>query len=86
MVCGVSGSLFGGKVMAMTGRYYWLTVASVCISILGAITIFLFSGLVLDFSWGMVIGLGMVMFGGGSGTYRRSTFLLIQECLKRSSS
>lgn len=66
MVCGVSGSLFGGKVMALTGRYYWLTVGSICISILGAITIFLFSGLVLDFSWGMVIGLGMVMFGGGS--------------------
>jgi hypothetical protein len=66
MVCSVGGSLFGGKVMQRTGKYYWLTISCLVISIFGSVTIFLCSGLVASSSLGIVIGLGFVAFGGGA--------------------
>lgn len=67
MFCSVSGSLFGGKVMQKTGKYYWLTVCSLGISVLGALVIFSCSGLLFNSSWGITFGAGLSAFGGGSG-------------------
>jgi MFS family permease len=66
MVCSVSGSLFGGKVMQKTGKYYWLTISCIAVSILGTVTLFFCSGLVFDSSWGVTIGLCLGAFGGGA--------------------
>ncbi|KAG4435853.1 hypothetical protein IFR05_008679 [Cadophora sp. M221] len=66
MACSVSGSLFGGKVMQRTGKYYWLTLVCLGLSVVGGVVIFLCSGLVVSSSWGIVVGLGMSAFGGGA--------------------
>lgn len=66
MICSVSGSLFGGRVMRWTGKYYWLTLGCVVLGVSGSIVVFLCSGLLLYFSWGLVMGLGMCAFGGGA--------------------
>lgn len=76
MFCSVSGSLFGGKVMQRTGKYYWLTVYSLCISVLGALVIFSCSGLLFSSSWGITLGSGLSAFGGGSGKCTFSTSML----------
>ncbi len=62
----VTGSLFGGKFMQKTGKYYWLTVNSAMIAVLGSTIIFLCSGFVFQFSWGIVIGTSISSFGGGA--------------------
>lgn len=61
----VTGSLFGGKFMQKTGKYYWLTIISTVIGVVGSIIIFLCSGRVFDFSRGIVIGMSISSFGGG---------------------
>ncbi|KAH6719868.1 major facilitator superfamily domain-containing protein [Leptodontidium sp. MPI-SDFR-AT-0119] len=66
MACSVSGSLFGGKVMQRTGKYSWLTIACLGLSVVGGVVIFMCSGLVVSSSWGIVVGLGMSAFGGGA--------------------
>jgi predicted MFS family arabinose efflux permease len=66
MVCSVSGSLFGGLYMQKTGKYYWLTVCCFVVSMMGSIIIFLFSGIVFDSSWVLIVGMGFVAFGGGA--------------------
>jgi hypothetical protein len=62
----VSGSLFGGKVMQKTGKYYWLTVYCLVLFLIGSIIIFLCSGLVFDSPLGLILGLCCVAFGGGA--------------------
>jgi predicted MFS family arabinose efflux permease len=57
MVCSVSGSLFGGLYMQKTGKYYWLTVCCFVVSMMGSIVIFLFSGIVSDSSWVLIVGM-----------------------------
>ena len=66
MVFSVSGSLFGGKVMKKTGKYYWLTVCTTALLLVGSVAIFICSGLVLDWPLGLIIGLCIVSFGAGS--------------------
>ena len=70
MVCSVSGSLGAGKIMHWSGRYYVLTIASLGMSVLGSILIFMFSGgfgILGSFSsWFLILGLGMSALGGGS--------------------
>lgn len=66
LIFSVSGSLFGGKVMQKTGKYYWLTIYSIILCLSGVIIIFLCSGLVFDFPLGLIIGLCFSAFGGGS--------------------
>jgi hypothetical protein len=61
----VSGSLFGGKFMQKTGKYYWLTIVSTIIGLVGSAMIFLCSGRIFDFSWGIVIAMAISSFGGG---------------------
>lgn len=66
LIFSVSGSLFGGKVMQRTGKYYWLTISCLILCLAGCVIIFLCSGLVFDFPLGLIIGLCFAAFGGGS--------------------
>ena len=61
----VSGSLFGGKFMQKTGKYYWLTIVSTIIGLVGSAMIFLCSGRIFGSSWGIVIAMAISSFGGG---------------------
>jgi MFS family permease len=62
----VSGSLFGGKVMQKTGKYYWLTVYCLILFLIGNIVVFLCSGLVFDSPLGLMIGYCCTAFGAGA--------------------
>jgi len=64
---GVSGSLFGGFAMKVTGRYYWLTVSAYTLLVMGMIPILLFSGLVANNNYLIIIGTMMCAFGNGIG-------------------
>jgi hypothetical protein len=66
LIFSVSGSLFGGKVMQKTGKYYWLTISTLIAGLIGNMIIFLSSGLVFDFPLGLIIGLCIYAFGGGA--------------------
>ncbi|KAH7360676.1 putative transporter [Rhexocercosporidium sp. MPI-PUGE-AT-0058] len=66
MVCSVSGSLFGGRVMQKTGKYYYLTLSCLSLSVLGGVVIFACSGLLTSSSWLIVLGLSLSAFGGGA--------------------
>ena len=67
IVAGVSGSLFGGMYMQHTGRYYWLTVVCYAILVLGMVGILLFSGVVVVWIPGMVMGMVVCGFCNGIG-------------------
>ena len=61
---GVSGSLTGGLLIQRTGKYYWLTVSSLSTAILGTLLIILCTGLVVNSTYGISVGL----FLGGACT------------------
>jgi len=61
----VTGSLFGGRYMQVTGKYYWLTIIAVALQVLGMLTLTLFSGPVVTSAWGLLGGLVLSSFGGG---------------------
>jgi len=67
IICGVSGSLFGGVYMSKTGKYYWLTIISYATLVLGAILIVLCAGSVVQSNLGIVIGLMVGGFSNGIG-------------------
>lgn len=67
IVAGVSGSLFAGVLMQRTGRYYWLTVIAYTTLTLGLIPILLCSGLVVNNTYGISVGLVMCGFSSGIG-------------------
>ena len=67
-IAAVSGSLFGGLLMQRTGKYYWLTVASYSISTLGTLLVILCTGLVVNNTYGISVGLVLGGFGLGIGT------------------
>jgi predicted MFS family arabinose efflux permease len=73
IVCGVSGSLFGGLYMQKTGRYFYLTVIAYTCLTLGMTTIFLFSGVVANNT--VVIILGMCVSGFSNGIGVTSTLI-----------
>ena len=66
LIFSVSGSLFGGKVMQKTGKYYWLTIWCLVLCLIGTTIIFLCSGLVFDSPVGLLVGYCLAAFGGGS--------------------
>lgn len=66
LIFSVSGSLFGGKVMQKTGKYYWLTIWTLVLCLSGVIIIFLCSGIIFNWPPGLIIGLCLNAFGGGS--------------------
>lgn len=51
--------------MQYTGKYYWLTLSCVCLSIVGSLTILL-SSAIFNSVWGLIAGFCMMSFGGGS--------------------
>ena len=67
IVAGVSGSLFGGLVMQRTGRYYWLTVIAYTTLTIGLIPILLCSGIVVNNTYGISVGLVLCGFSNGIG-------------------
>lgn len=67
ILCGVSGSLFGGIVMKRTGKYYWLTVIAYLMLSVGLLGILLFSGAVIDSTIGIIISSSLCAFGNGIG-------------------
>lgn len=67
ILCGVSGSLFGGIVMKKTGKYYWLTIIAYLMLSLGLLGILLFSGAIMDSTVGIVISSCFCGFGNGIG-------------------
>lgn len=67
IVFGVSGSLFGGFYMQKTGKYYWITVVAYTNLVVGMILVFLFSGLVVNSTAGIIIGMCFCGFSNGIG-------------------
>lgn len=67
IVAGVSGSLFGGILMQKTGKYYWLTVCAYTMLTVGLVPILLSSGLVVNSTYGISVGLVICGFSNGIG-------------------
>ncbi|KZF26225.1 MFS general substrate transporter [Xylona heveae TC161] len=67
ILCGVSGSLFAGYLMQHTGTYYWLTVAAYTFLAVGMVPVILFSGLVMNATVGIIIGMMICAFSNGIG-------------------
>lgn len=67
IICGVSGSLFGGFYMQKTGKYYWLTVCAYTNLVVGMVLILLFSGVVVNSTPGMIVGMCFCGFSNGIG-------------------
>lgn len=68
VVAAVLGSLSGGLLMQRTGKYYWLTVMAYSTSALGTLLIILCTGLVVNNTYGISVGLVLGGFGTGIGT------------------
>ena len=64
----VSGSLSGGLLMQRTGKYYWLTILASSISTLGTLLIILCTGLVVNNTYGISVGLALGGFCTGIAT------------------
>ena len=63
----VSGSLFGGFYMQKTGKFYWITVLSYNWLVLGMILITLSSGVLIDSTALIIVGLCINGFTNGIG-------------------
>ncbi|KAF2868000.1 major facilitator superfamily domain-containing protein [Massariosphaeria phaeospora] len=67
IICGVSGSLFGGVYMQKTGKYYWLTTFAYSNLTIGLILVFLFAGVVTQSTPIMIVGTCLCGFSNGIG-------------------
>lgn len=67
ILAGVSGSLFSGIIMRLTGKYYWITVAAYASLTAGVTAIFLFSGAFMESTVAMILGTVFSAFGNGIG-------------------
>ena len=67
IVAGVSGSLFGGLLMQKTGKYYWLTVCAYTTLTIGHIPILICTGLGVNSTYGISVGLFIGGFSNGIG-------------------
>lgn len=67
IICGVSGSLFGGVYMQKTGKYYWITAISYAGLTAGMLAVFLFSGIIANSTVGIVLGACVCGFCNGIG-------------------
>ena len=68
VVGAVSGSLSGGLLIQRTGKYYWLTVLAYSIATLGTVLIILCTGLLVNNTYGISVGLALGGFNTGIGT------------------
>lgn len=76
IIASVCGSLSGGLIMQKTGRYYWLTAAAYTVLTLGIIPIILCTGLLVNSTWGISVGLAAGGFGAGIGVTTTLTALI----------
>ncbi|KAL9593502.1 MAG: hypothetical protein Q9179_005848 [Wetmoreana sp. 5 TL-2023] len=67
ILASVSGSLSGGLVMQKTGRYYWLTITAYTMLFLGVLLIMLCSGLLVNNTYAISVGLATSGLGNGIG-------------------
>lgn len=67
IVASVTGSLSGGLLMQRTGKYYWLSVFAYTIAFLGMIPVLLCTGLVVNNTYGISVGLAVSGLGNGIG-------------------
>lgn len=67
IICGVSGSLFGGIYMKKTGRYYWITVIGYTNLVIGLSVVLLFAGIIKENIPVMVVGTCLCAFSNGIG-------------------
>ena len=67
IVAGVSGSLSGGIYMQKTGKYYWITIIAYANLVVGMVVILLFSGIIINSTWGIVVGMMICGFSNGIG-------------------
>ena len=67
IIAGVSGSLFAGLLMQKTGKYYWLTVIAYSFLTVGMVPILLCTGLVVNSTYGISLGLVINGFSNGIG-------------------
>lgn len=67
ILCGVSGSVFGGFYMKRTAKYYWITVIAYANLTAGLSLIFLFAGTLTESLPVMVVGTCICSFGNGVG-------------------
>ncbi|KAF2109163.1 major facilitator superfamily domain-containing protein [Lophiotrema nucula] len=67
IICGVTGSLLGGKYMEKTGKYYWITVITYSHLTIGLAVVLLFAGIVSKSTTAMVIGTCICAFSNGLG-------------------
>jgi hypothetical protein len=67
IICGVSGSLFGGFYMKRTAKYYWITVIAYTNLTVGLSLILLFAGTITQSLSVMVVGTCICAFSNGLG-------------------
>ena len=67
LISGVTGSLVGGLIMKKYGKYYWLAVFAYWLLTAGAVVVTLFTGLIVNNTYGISVGIVMCAFGGGIG-------------------
>ena len=68
VVAAVLGSLSGGFLIQRTGRYYWITVLAYSTATLGFVLVILCTGLVVNSTYGISVGLVLGGFCVGIGT------------------
>ncbi|EME48445.1 hypothetical protein DOTSEDRAFT_67478 [Dothistroma septosporum NZE10] len=67
VLLGVTGSLHAGFYMRRTGHYYWLTIISYIGLLMGTLLIFLTSGLLVNSTIAIILGMCIAGFGNGNG-------------------
>ena len=77
IICGVSGSLFGGFYMQHFGKYYWITVICYSTLILGMVIVLGTTGLVVQSTVGIIIGMMINGFSNGVGV--TTTLIALSE-------
>ncbi|CAD0093207.1 unnamed protein product [Aureobasidium mustum] len=68
IIAGVSGSLFGGFYMQRTGKFYYLTVIAYTCLVVGMTFVFLFSGMVVNSTLGIIAGMCICGFSNANAS------------------
>ncbi|KAF9455982.1 major facilitator superfamily domain-containing protein [Collybia nuda] len=68
VLAGLSGSLGGGFIMQITGKFYGITVVAYAVLATGTVLLFLSIGVVGHSTLGVALGLVLVSLGNGAGT------------------
>ncbi|KAG6918614.1 hypothetical protein DXG01_013025 [Tephrocybe rancida] len=68
ILSGVAGSLVAGLLMQNTGKYYFITIVAYAITVFGAITTLLMTGVMEQSNWGVSLGIAVYGLGNGKST------------------